>query len=77
MHEEKKRDCLHQYHLTHTRIQHTHTKQWHVKFAFNYTSQGLIDPMASYFAEIITGASAGIAYKIKGKEGGRERGQGG
>lgn len=41
--------------------------QWHVKFAFNYTSQGLIDPMASYFAEIITGARAGIAYKIKGR----------
>ena len=42
-----------------------------MKFAFNYTSQGLIDPMASYFAEIITGASAGIAYKIKGREAGR------
>ncbi|GAB5034909.1 Hypothetical protein NocV09_02200650 [Nannochloropsis oceanica] len=41
--------------------------QWHVKFAFNYTSQGLIEPQASYFAEIITGASAGIAYKIKGR----------
>jgi len=46
-----------------------------VKFAFNYTSQGLIEPQASYFAEIITGASAGIAYKIKGRERGRERGR--
>eukprot|EP00624_Nannochloropsis_granulata_P006483 evm.model.NODE_48581_length_41596_cov_62.772526.6 len=49
--------------------------QWHVKFAFNYTSQGLIEPQACYFAEIITGASAGIAYKIKGREGGLEGGR--
>lgn len=44
----------------------THT-QWHVKFAFNFTSQGLIDPNAVYYAEILSGPRSGLAYKIKGR----------
>ena len=41
--------------------------QWHVKFSFNYTSQGLIDPNAVYYAELLAGPRSGLAYKIKGR----------
>jgi hypothetical protein len=41
--------------------------QWHVKYAFQYTAQGLIDPHATYWAEILPGATMNIAYKIKGR----------
>ena len=50
-----------------TQILNLHTQQWHVKFGFNYTSQGLIDPNAVYYAEILAGPRSGLAYKIKGR----------
>lgn len=52
-------------HITHP--PYTQNTQWHVKFAFNYTSQGLIDPNAVYYAELLSGPMTGRAYKIKGR----------
>lgn len=52
--------------ISHSPQPHTHA-QWHVKYAYRYTPQGLIDPNAVYWAEIISGAGMGIAYKIKGR----------
>jgi len=42
-------------------------QQWHVKYAFKDTPQGLIDENAVYYAEILPGARMNIAYKIKGR----------
>lgn len=53
-------------HGAHVRPSKKHA-QWHVKFGFNFTSQGLIDPNAIYYAELLSGPMMGRAYKIKGR----------
>jgi hypothetical protein len=38
-----------------------------VKYAFKYTPQGLIDPNAVYFAQLLPGPGANMTFRIRGR----------